>query len=122
MRPTKIKISAFGPYAGIVEIDMNKLGDRGLYLIAGDTGAGKTTIFDAITFALYGTASGGQRSSSMLRSKYASTERLTRLDNFNVKLTTDFKIYDFPDRTIPPTKREQFGQKNEFIWQFDMSH
>lgn len=72
MRPTKLIISAFGPYAEKVEIDMSSLGRQGLYLIAGDTGAGKTTIFDAITFALYGSASGQQRSTSMLRSKYAA--------------------------------------------------
>ena len=52
MRPLNIKISAFGPYADVTEIDMTKLGTNGLYLITGDTGAGKTTIFDAICFGL----------------------------------------------------------------------
>lgn len=77
MRPIRLKISAFGPYAGITEIDMTRLGNKGLYLITGDTGAGKTTIFDAICFALYGSASGDIRENSMLRSKYADAETPT---------------------------------------------
>ena len=70
-------MSAFGPYADKVEIDFNKLGDKGLYLITGDTGAGKTTIFDAIVFALYGEASGSSRDKNMFRSKYAKPDTPT---------------------------------------------
>ena len=77
MRPLNIKISAFGPYAGLTEIDFTKLGKSGLYLITGDTGAGKTTVFDAIVYALYGEASGDNRKGDMFRSKYADTDMPT---------------------------------------------
>ena len=87
MRPLKLKISAFGPYAGVTEFDFTKLGTGGLYLITGDTGAGKTTIFDAVTYALYGDPSGNNRDVSMLRSKYADDSTPTE-----VELT--FSYYD----------------------------
>lgn len=80
MKPCRLIISAFGPYAQKTEIDFEKLGEQGLYLITGDTGAGKTTIFDAITFALYGEASGEVRQAGMLRSKYAPDSEPTYVE------------------------------------------
>ncbi len=80
MRPIKLTVSAFGPYAGKTILEMDKLGENGLYLITGDTGAGKTTIFDAITYALYGEASGDNREPSMFRSKYADANTPTEVE------------------------------------------
>lgn len=80
MRPLKLTVSAFGPYAGTVVMDLEPLGEQGLYLITGDTGAGKTTIFDAITYALYGEPSGDDRDPSMFRSKYAKPETPTQVE------------------------------------------
>jgi len=80
MRPLKLTMSAFGPYAGRVVLHFEKLGAKGLYLITGNTGAGKTTIFDAITYALYGEPSGENRAPSMFRSKYAKPETPTEVE------------------------------------------
>lgn len=76
MKPLKLILSAFGSYGNVEEIDFTRI-DHGLFLITGDTGAGKTTIFDAIVYALYDRTSGGARESKMMRSQYASPSRET---------------------------------------------
>ncbi len=80
MRPVKITVSAFGPYDSRTEIEFSKFGKSGIFLVTGDTGAGKTSIFDAITFVLFGEASGKVRDASMLRCRYSSPETLTYVE------------------------------------------
>ena len=79
MRPVKLLLSAFGSYATKTMIDFEQA-RQGLFLITGDTGSGKTTIFDAITYALYGETSGGMRSGSMMRSQYAAEDEKTYVE------------------------------------------
>lgn len=71
MKPIKLKMSAFGPYADVETVDFSAFDGKGLFLITGTTGAGKTTIFDAICFALFGETSGSSRNGEMLRSNFA---------------------------------------------------
>ena len=104
MRPLKLILSAFGPYSGETALEMERLGDRGLYLIAGDTGAGKTTIFDAIAFALYGEASGDGRKSGMLRSQYASPGTPTYVDLTFLHAGKTYRVRRNPDY-VRPLKR-----------------
>lgn len=100
MRPIHLVMTAFGPYAKRTELPLDRLGTSGLYLITGDTGAGKTTIFDAITYALFGEASGNNREADMFRSKYAAPETKTA-----VELTFDYAGKQYVIQRSPEYER-----------------
>lgn len=99
MKPLKLTMSAFGSYAGKNVIDFTGQ-QQGIFLITGDTGAGKTTIFDAITYALYNQTSGGERNGNMMRSQYARPETETYVEleflyrgqTYRVRRNPDYKI------------------------------
>lgn len=97
MKPSKLIISAIGPYAGkLPEIKFDAFEEKGLFLISGDTGAGKTTIFDAICFALYGTTSGTYRDTKNLRSEYAADSAQSYVDFYFSHQGREFHVWRQP--------------------------
>ncbi len=106
MRPRKLVISGFGPYAGLVpEINFDDFGEKGLFLISGDTGAGKTTIFDAICFALYGITSGSYKDKANLRSEYAKDTDESYVDFYFSHQGREYHVWRQP----PYVRRKRVG-------------
>lgn len=99
MRPERLVLSAFGSYAGRTEIDFTRQ-RGGLFLISGDTGSGKTTIFDAITYALYNRTSGGERSGAMMRSQYAKPEQETYVEFWFEYAGESYRVRRNPEHKV----------------------
>lgn len=106
MRPLKLTLSAFGPYARVQVVDFSKLGKGGVYLITGDTGAGKTTLFDGIAYALFGEASGKYRDANSLRSKYAAPETPTFAELVFAYGEAIYTVRRSPEYMRPKTRGE----------------
>ena len=99
MKPLKLAMSAFGPYSGTTVIDFEKIGSSGLFLISGDTGAGKTTIFDAISYALFEKTSGLTRDVSSVRSDFASIDIFTEVTLEFIHKGKHYTVNRYPDQT-----------------------
>lgn len=106
MRPIKLMMQAFGPYAGKEMIDFTKLGNRTMFVISGKTGSGKTTIFDGISFAIFGRASGDDRGGSDLRSHFADEDVVTEV---SMQFALKDKLY-YIWRTPQQEKKKARGE------------
>lgn len=120
MKPLKLTMQAFGPYAGGETIDFANLGNRTMFVISGKTGSGKTTIFDAISYAIYGKASGEDRNGPELRSQFAKEELLTEV---SLDFSLRNKVYSITRSPQQQKKKEkgdgytQIGAKAElYMW------
>ena len=112
MRPLRLTMTGFGPYKEKTVIDMQSLGTGGLYLITGDTGAGKTFIFDAVTYALYGETSGGSRDSRTLRSQYAGDEDSTEVELVFEYAGREYAVTRNPEYDRPKKRGEGFTHES----------
>ncbi|SHI53345.1 exonuclease SbcC [Dethiosulfatibacter aminovorans DSM 17477] len=117
MRPLKLRMTAFGPYGEIETVDFQELNGRNLFLVTGPTGSGKTTIFDAISFAMYGEASGSSgggksgRSAESLRSQYSRDDLLTEVElDFELK-GTRYSVKRIPKQNKPKSRGEGFTEQ-----------
>lgn len=108
MRPVRLVMSAFGSYAGEEILDFDKM-DRGIFLVTGDTGAGKTTIFDAIVYALYDRTSGGVRDGNMMRSAYADLRTPTFVDFTFSCRGEEYRIVRNPDYERESLRKDKEG-------------
>ena len=106
MRPLKLTMQAFGPYAGAEEIDFTKLDNRTMFVISGKTGSGKTTIFDGISYAIYGKASGEDRNGQDLRSQFAKDDILTEVSLLFTLRNKTYHIIRSPQQE----KRKERGE------------
>ena len=118
MKPIKLTINAFGPFAGEQVIDFRKLGDRSFFLIHGPTGAGKTTILDAVCFALFGESSGAERKAEDLRSDYTNSSMPTEVTLDFVLGSSVYRIRRRPAHERPSKRGEgtTLEKRNAILW------
>lgn len=115
MKPLQLVMNAFGPYAGKVDLDFTKLGHANIFLITGPTGSGKTTIFDAITFALYSHASGDVRKTDTFKSHHAAPEALCYVDfTFQLRGET-YRVYRSPKQEVYSKRKKDMVESPQDV-------
>lgn len=115
MRPVRLSMTSFGPYRSTETVDFTKLGERNLFLITGPTGAGKTTIFDAITYALYGSGNGDERKSQNFRSDFADMDSVTEVElEFKVG-DRSYRIVRVPAQLLKKKRGEGYREETEKV-------
>ena len=107
MRPERLTISAFGPYPGEERLDFSKLGGHSLFLICGPTGAGKSTILDAICYGLYGKTSGSVRSGEAMRSNYVGLDRETYVEFDFASGNKHYRVHRMPTQLLERQKGDK---------------
>jgi exonuclease SbcC len=116
MRPLKLTMKAFGPYPNKEIIDFTELNDKNIFLITGPTGAGKTTIFDGISVAMYGESSGNERSAESLRSQFADEDILTEVELEFMLKGKKYCIHRIPKQIKKKTRGEGFTEQKSDAW------
>ncbi len=116
MRPQRLTMSAFGPYAGEQEIDFRNLGERSFFLIHGATGAGKTTVLDAICFALYGSTTGEERTGRQMRSDLAQPQTMTEVFlDFSLG-REQYRIHRIPEHEVVRRNKTVTQKAQATLW------
>lgn len=111
MRPIRLRMAAFGPFAGVEEIDFSELGDNPLFLINGPTGSGKSSILDAICFALYGETTGNEREAKQMRCDQAEPAIMTEVTLEFQLGSSIYRITRIPDQERPKARGEGFTEQ-----------
>jgi len=112
VKPVSLKMSAFGPFAGVENVDFRKLGEHPLFLINGVTGAGKTTLLDAICFALYGKTTGDERDATQMRCDHAKAQVLTQVELHFAIGERFYHIRRVPEQSRPKAKGDGFTRQS----------
>ena len=120
MKPISLTIEAFGPYRDSVTLDFNELQDHSMFLISGPTGAGKTSILDAMVYALYGEPSGEVRKTDAIRSDFAESDRMTRVDFSFAIGDVQYRVERLPKQMVAKKRGTGMREQNASATVYEM--